>query len=135
MQDDFTDWHWGRCHMDDRVLVYLGTEGCAWASELGADGHDVWTDVSISAVRRRISRFVLHDPITVRVRGRRADGREASFEVDQRRILDDGPFYRRYLAAWSTGSGQRSIGISEFMDATRYRRPWIRPFLRLPWYR
>jgi carotenoid 1,2-hydratase len=135
MQNDFDDWHWGRYHTDHGVFVYLGTNGCAWAGELWEGYADVWRDVTIAPVERRLSRFGLLDPRRIRVQGVRRDGTNGTVDVVQRNVLDDGPFYRRYLASWTIDGTPSGFGMSEYMDASRYRQAWIRPFLRLPWLR
>lgn len=135
MQHDFEDWHWGRYHTDTGVVMYLGTEGCAWAAELGDGYQDIWRDVEIVPVGKRLSRFGLFEPARIRVQGMRANGTVGRMDVVQKRVLDDGPFYRRYLAEWMMDEHVSGFGISEYMDVSRFRKAWIRPFLRLPWLR
>lgn len=133
MQEDFRTWLWGRVHHDESGLVYLATpdatEPFAFAATLDEYGITPWTSVRIVAEERRLTMMGLRAARRVTL-----DGDGGAWTIDQHSILDDGPFYRRYLAMFANGS-VRHAGISEDMHVQRYRASWIRPFLRTPWLR
>lgn len=133
MQEDFRTWLWGRVHDGTSGMVYLATpdaaEPFAFAATLDERGITPWMRVHVTAGDRRLTMMGLRAARRVVVEG---DGGVVT--IAQQRILDDGPFYRRYLAMFASGV-TRHAGISEDMHVQRYRASWIRPFLRTPWLR
>jgi hypothetical protein len=133
MQEDFRTWLWGRVHDGTSGMVYLATpdaaEPFAFAATLDERGITPWMQVHVTAGDRRLTMMGLRAARRVVVEG---DGGVVT--IAQQRILDDGPFYRRYLAMFVNGA-TRHAGISEDMHVQRYRASWIRPFLRTPWLR
>jgi carotenoid 1,2-hydratase len=133
MQDDFDTWWWGRVHNDTSATVYLAvpdaTEPFAWAATFDAQGMHEHRDVHVVAVARRRTLMGLREATRLHL-----DAGAWSMGVDQHMVIDDGPFYRRYLATMHADA-RSAIGISEDMHVRRYRAAWIRPFLRTPWLR
>ena len=133
MQDDFRSWYWGRMLHGDRGFVYLATPDAtqpfAFAAELDADGVHCWEDVDVIPSRHRRTYMGLSAARRIDICSPRG-----TIGVEQQRMLDDGPFYRRYLAMF-VGPDGTMPGISEDMHVQRYRSSWIRPFLRTPWLR
>ena len=133
MQEDFRTWLWGRVHDGTSGMVYLATpdaaEPFAFAATLDERGITPWMQVHVTAADRRLTMMGLRAARRVVVEG---DG--GVLTIAQDRILDDGPFYRRYLAMFASGATLHT-GISEDMHVQRYRASWIRPFLRTPWLR
>ena len=124
MKDDFTDWYWGRFHADGETLIYYAmnrtgadTDYHAWLIN-EADGA-VKTASEISFADRGVNLFGLSNYHQLEIR---ADHFEAS--ITQGRLLDNGPFYRRYLAnAFIRLPGENrvvgSVGISEYIRPSR----------------
>jgi len=133
MQEDFRTWLWGRVHDGTSGMVYLATpdavEPFTYAATLDERGITPWMQVGVTAEVRRLTMMGLRAARRVVVKG---DGGVVT--IAQHRILDDGPFYRRYLAMFASGATHLA-GISEDMHVQRYRASWIRPFLRTPWLR
>ncbi|MBU3741226.1 MAG: hypothetical protein FGM24_02960 [Candidatus Kapabacteria bacterium] len=133
MQDDFRSWYWGRTLHADSGLVYLATpdatEPFVYAANVDADGIHAWEHPVVTSARHRPTYMGLNVARRISIRSN-----TELFDVQQQRVLDDGPFYRRYLAMFVGPDGPMP-GISEDMHVQRYGASWIRPFLRTPWLR
>lgn len=133
MQEDFDTWWWGRVHTDHSTIVYLATpdatEPFSWAATVDDAGMHEWTSMHVDPRAR--SRMLMGSPEATLMD---VCSPAHTMHVEQRRVLDDGPFYRRYLATFEL-DGVRATGISEHMHVQRFRAAWIRPFLRTPWLR
>ncbi|SHF67130.1 hydroxyneurosporene synthase [Fodinibius roseus] len=126
MREEFTDWYWGRCHFDYATLVYYVMNG------KGKDGpsqhqHQAWLiDPSGSKITARgnqidvsdksLSLFGLYSGRKLSMRGH--DGTE--MQVQQSRLLDNGPFYQRFLSdVFLSVPGSRVLesarGITEYI--------------------
>jgi hypothetical protein len=46
-------------------------------------------------------------------------------------LVDDGPFYLRFLVQATTRQGQRGAGVAELVAPEQVDRPWQRPFIRM----
>ncbi len=141
LQADFKDWYWGRVHGPDRTLVYLlapnAAEPFLFCGEVrqGADHVQPWTDLQIDLQARRLTMMGLRTARRIVIRGRAADGTLRTVVCDQRRIVEHGPFYQRYLSVWTLDGVPQGLGTSEYMRADRLGSAWIQPFLRLPFFR
>lgn len=133
MQEDFRSWYWGRALQPDHGFVYLATPDAstpfAYAARVDAFGVHPWHGVQVQPQRHSTTYMALRAARRVVIHGD-----EGHVDVQQRGILDDGPFYRRYLATVS-GDIPSGYAITEDMHVQRYRAAWIRPFLRTPWTR
>lgn len=133
MQEDFDTWWWGRVHTEHSTTVYLATpdatEPFSWAATFDERGMHEWTDMHVEPRAR--SRMLMGSPEAALLD---VCATARTMHVEQRRVLDDGPFYRRYLATMQL-DGVSATGISEHMHVQRFRAAWIRPFLRTPWLR
>lgn len=138
MSADFADWYWGRVHTDRRTLAYLLTRHSAdttsWFGQILDDGSvEAFTDVSVTFHRRRLSMMGLRYHQQLVLRGRDSHGSLVTVECLNHRVCEDGPFYQRYISRWRVDGTEAGYGMSEYMDVKRLAKPWIRPFLRLPW--
>ena len=141
LHGDFGDWYWGRVHAADRTLVYLATPNAAspilFCGEVG-EGASVllpWTDVRMETDRMRPSMMGLITGRRITLTGTDPRGHEARLICHNRHVVEDGPFYQRYLSDWSLDGIDLGRGTSEYMLASRLGAAWIRPFLRLPLFR
>lgn len=137
MQCDFRAWHWGRWHVDGRTFVYLAapdaTTPFVWAGWCHTDGTvAALTAPSLTIERQGVSPMGVRYPRSLVVTGMEPDGAPLAVRVRQERVLDDAPFYRRWMGQ-ATIAGAVCDGISEYMAVDRLSQAWIRPFLRLPW--
>ena len=141
LQADFGDWFWGRVHTDDRTLVYLAAPDAArpflLCGEVVDDGSSVapWSDVQIRVEQVRPSIMGLMAGRRITLTGTDPRGRTARLHCHNRHVVEDGPFYQRYLSEWSLDGADLGRGTSEYMLASRLGARWIRPFLRLPFFR
>ncbi len=140
MQADFHHWYWGRVHGANRTIVYLAAPSDAstnaWAGEVDVTGKITpWTNVVVAPSHHRPTMLGLWAPKTVKVTGTDAEGRAVTVISTHDEVVEDGPFYQRYLSRWNVNGADLGVGTSEYMNVARYKRAWIRPFLRLPWFR
>jgi len=141
LQADFGDWYWGRVHGPDATVVFLITPDAAEPFQFcgtvrqGADHVDAWTDLQVDLQRHRPTMMGLWAARTIVVRGRTADGTVHEAICHQQRIVENGPFYQRYLSHWTLDGVPQGQGTSEYMRADRLGRSWLQPFLRLPFFR
>jgi carotenoid 1,2-hydratase len=141
LQADFHDWYWGRVHADDRTLVFLAAPDARTpfvaAGEVSADGRQwrPWTNVRFHAEQTRMSMMGLVSGRRSRLVGTDADGRERVLICSHRWVVENGPFYQRYISEWSLDGRGLGRGTSEYMNAARLGSAWTWPFLRLPFFR
>lgn len=129
MHEEFTDWYWGRCHFDYATLVYyvmnrkdgqqLQRQYRAWlidppGSKIRARGNQI--DVS----DKSLSLFGLYSGRKLSIHAH--DGIE--IQVQQSHLLDNGPFYQRFLSdvfLSVPGSGvlESAHGITEYICPRR----------------
>lgn len=135
MQADHGDWYWGRVHDADRTIVYLATPGatqpCMWVGVADEQGLHSCSDARVSIGRRRFSFMGLHSGRTLTCSGLLPTGEELQISCVNSTVVENGPFYQRYLSDWTVnGIAVSNRGMSEYMDCSRYSQAWIRPFLR-----
>lgn len=135
---DFGRWLWGRVHTDEATWMYLalpdGPHPFLWLGRCTLHGLDVGTAPQLTVVGPRRTFMGLRVPRSIVVTAQFDDG-EHTIRCDNNNTVENGPFYQRYLSAWSHNGKHVGQGMSEFLDAQRLCQPWIRPFLRLPWQR
>lgn len=138
MQADHGDWYWGRVHDADRTIVYLATPGAQqpsmWLGVADANGLHWCDNVSFERHQRRISFMGLRYHRSIHCRGTLPSGGSLDVVCVNTNVVENGPFYQRYASDWTVnGTPSKQQGMSEYMDCARYRRAWIRPFLRTIW--
>lgn len=138
MPHDFRDWYWGRFHAEHHTYVFLVTrrsrDTVEWFGRIHDDGRvESFSDVRLRLRQRRYSMMGLNVHRELVLSGIDASGTLVSATCSNRRVCEDGPFYQRYLSHWSVDGNETGFGMSEYMDVRRLSKPWIRPFLRLPW--
>ena len=140
MQADFKDWYWGRVHTEQSSFVFLTTprsdDNSVFVGSVNDGGTelDLWKDVVVNYRERRPTMFGLNAARAVELKGVDNSGRSQSVLCRNRRIVENGPFYQRYISDWYVNGDFVGVGTSEYMDVRRLGKPWIRPFLRLPWF-
>lgn len=138
MQSDFHDWYWGRVHARDATYVFLATrrsvDTMLWFGRVMPDGMVVqFHDVCMDLKKPMVSMFGLFHHRRIILSGTDESGRRHEVECSNGEVCEDGPFYQRYISSWRIGNDERAFGMSEYMNVHRLSKPWIRPFLRLPW--
>lgn len=121
--EEYTEWYWGRCHFDYATLVYYVMN----RKEGQQDQYRAWLiDPSGSKIRARgdqigvsdksLSLFGLYSGRKLSMHA--PDGTEV--QVQQSHLLDNGPFYQRFLSDFFLsvpGSGvlESARGITEYL--------------------
>ncbi len=138
MQEDFRTWCWGRVHTKDRTIVYLATPDatqpfvhCGQTQE-GSRSHELHDIINASYLQQRPTLMGLMVPTVVSLVCRVG---HATHTITSKRVrvLENSPFYQRYIAEYFQDGVSLGRGIAEYMNVRRLAAPWIRPFLRLPW--
>lgn len=141
MPEEFDDWYWGRFHFDSATLVYYVM------NRKKEQQHRAWLiDNEKSNVLKRFNTISLADKgltffglNTAHKLGFKSGGTE--IQIQQSRLLDNGPFYRRYHSEAffkSTGSGQVETitGITEYIKPSRIYARLFWPFVNMRiWYK
>jgi carotenoid 1,2-hydratase len=129
-------WHWGRCWVDRRMLVYYHNvpfpgEGAPFNCGVlfEDDRPKLLTDrltIHVESQRRNWLGLQYPDRIHLRLP-------EATDEwiVERRHMVDSGPFYVRFLSGVRSGGAfaQTGHGVSETLDGVRLRRRLLRPMI------
>lgn len=128
MKSEFKDWYWGRFHFESSTLIYYvmnrrqTQQYQGWLVD-NKDGRLVekYQDIQLKDKARTI--FGLHSARKIILESERSQ-----IVIQQSALLDNGPFYQRFLsdAFLSQGSAglQKSSGISEYIFPERiYWRP------------
>lgn len=128
LPEQFETWEWGRAHFRDRTFVYYATDELDGSREARA--------LSVSESESAILQAkVVHDATATNVYRLRyasrlrvvADGREWS--VEQGRVVDNGPFYLRFLSTFRDDCGNVATGFSEVLRPAALRWRWFWPLL------
>ncbi|MGM0506959.1 MAG: hypothetical protein ACQER4_07210 [Bacteroidota bacterium] len=131
MANSFDRWHWGRFHLPEQTLIYyLMREKGRWERR-------AWLLSSDRVVELSSGSWILDDVSTnwfglASPRRLRYDDGTYSFQIDQSRQLDDGPFYQRYASRLLYRNGGvilQSEGISETILPGRIGWRWVRPLV------
>lgn len=127
-------WWWGRLALPGRDLIFYrlapdepGAAERDLVVELAADGSSrVYEDAGLQLGRMRRSTWGLRWPSSVTFPD--PDGRLVRVEVSA--LLDNGPFYQRYLLRGDC-AGQRGWGIGEKLVPDRVDTDLLRPLVRM----
>lgn len=122
LPDQFRTWEWGRAHFDDETFIYYATEehgGARNARVLLEDVRDA--RIEREDIRRNIYRLPYARTLRIES-GRR-------WTVEQSRIVDNGPFYLRFLSTFRDDRGRTAVGFSEVLRPAALRWRWFWPLL------
>lgn len=134
MRDEFTDWYWGRFHFDVGTLVYYvmnrqqAEQHRAWL--IGSDnGQIIERFQEIDLVDKGLTLFGLKTARKIGIRSGQAE-----VQIQQRTLLDNGPFYQRYLSdAYLQIPDQEVVesakGITEYIHPDRIYARIFWPFV------
>lgn len=122
MSESFKDWYWGRFHFPKYTIVYYIMNG------YDSKQHKAWL---ISRDNQELAGFFDKIDLSVLKKNRlglesyreiRLSGLLGNLEIKNSKVIDNGPFYQRYLseATFIDVSGShREIGISEYIHPKR----------------
>jgi len=121
MKESFNEWYWGRYHTVDSTLVYyLMFEKGEWQKKawlIENNGQILEMQGNVEMSNRGLSKFALQPARTLQFKG---EGTEAFLQLEN--VVDDGPFYQRYLGQMLINKGGnilRAGGISEYIYPSR----------------
>ncbi len=126
-------WWWGRLALPGRDLVFyhltpneLGAAPRDLVVELAADGSSRTLETPLEPGRIRRSSWGLRWPATATFPD--PDGRPVQVEVSS--VLDNGPFYQRYLLRGRCGADE-GYGVGENVVPDRVDSDLLRPLVRM----
>lgn len=134
MRNEFKDWYWGRFHFEDLTLVYYvmnrqqAEQHRAWLIDKENNKVlDVFEDIELQD--RQLTLFGLHT-----ARKLSLHSPTANVQIQQSKLLDNGPFYQRYLSdAFLQISGEQIAesqrGITEYIYPARIYAHIFWPFV------
>lgn len=132
MKDEFRDWYWGRFHFPDHTLIYYvmnrkeEAQHRAWLLDNNSTIVSEYQEASLSD--RNLTLFGLNPAHKIVLQHE-----QSRILVQQSRLLDNGPFYRRYLSDaflnLDGGTVQKSRGISEYIYPGRIYWKLYWPFV------
>jgi len=134
MRNEFTDWYWGRFHFDFGTLVYYvmnrqqTEQHQAWLID-SANSRIIERFDEIDSADKGLTLFGLRTARKIGLRSARAE-----VQVQQRVLLDNGPFYQRYLSDAYLQIPDRDLvesakGISEYIHPDRIYAKIFWPFV------
>lgn len=112
LQDEFRTWRWGRAHFSDHTFVYYQ-----------ADGHSIFEHEIVDEETRR-NVYLLRYPSRTRITTPRG-----TYRVEQSRIVDNGPFYLRFLSDITAPHGEQVRGFTEVLRPQALTWRWFWPLL------
>lgn len=129
------DWRWGRYAFDDHELIYY----LVWPEREDTPDIQLLLRVEpngkvVSHVRPRCELLLprrnvygLTFPRELRLLS--DDG--ADVTIRHRHVVDEGPFYLRFISEAEEAGGKRAVGVAERVVPSRVDRPWQRPFVKM----
>ena len=134
MRSEFKEWYWGRFHFDEYTLVYYmmnrqqNEQHCAWLiNRENSKVAEVFEDIEPSD--KGLTLFGLHTARKIILQSSKAE-----VHIQQSRLLDNGPFYRRYssdafLRIKHRGLVESKSGITEYIYPSRIYSSIFWPFV------
>ncbi|MEL6342614.1 MAG: hypothetical protein AAFV53_05750 [Myxococcota bacterium] len=127
-------WWWGRLAFPDREFIFYyllphekGAPPRSVSLSIDAGGDVRWAEDAAVEIRgRRWSPYGLWWPTKMRVN----DPEHRPVDVDFSAVVDDGPFYHRYLIRGRCGR-EDARGVAELVVPDRVDQDWMRPLVRM----
>ena len=127
-------WWWGRLAFPEREVIFYyllprqpDAPPRSVVLEIDAQGQTTWAeDAAITLEGRRRSPYGLWHPRRMTF----ADPRQQAISVTLEALVDDGPFYQRYLLVGRQGAVS-ARGVGELVVPDRVDQDWLRPLVRM----
>ncbi|MCW9707409.1 hypothetical protein [Fodinibius salsisoli] len=123
MKEEFTDWYWGRFHFQSVTLIYYVKNQVDGSRE-----HQAWLlDPNTNKVIENLREIELNDD-SWSIFGLRSSRKlslrfeQAQIEVQQSTVVDNGPFYQRFLS-----QAFLSIPAEDVLESAEGITEYIRP--------
>jgi len=136
---NISSWRWGRVRFDQETLVYYDIEAADGTKEAMVvsqteDGAFLHRTLAMEFSQNRSSIFGARAPRRLEI-----TGHDVSYLIEVSDLIEDGPFYQRYMVTGErrslgrreTRETDRGYGIAEFVLPTRIDMSWQRPFVRM----
>jgi carotenoid 1,2-hydratase len=133
MDDSFTDWYWGRFHLEGFTFIYYimqrqdATQKNAWL--IDKTGNAELFDKKCSLEYETLNLFGLKSSRKIII-----EGEFASCLIQQDTILDNGPFYQRFRSRIIMNRGEsilQGMGISEYIHPPRIKSRIFWPLVNM----
>jgi carotenoid 1,2-hydratase len=133
MDESFLDWYWGRFHFMNSTFVYYimrkhgGNQYQAWL--MNNDGTCISINKNIELEDNSLNTFGLLSSRKILV-----EGNGFNCLIQQERIIDNGPFYQRFMSTivMKTGDGvEQSSGITEYIHPGRIKNRIFWPLVNM----
>jgi carotenoid 1,2-hydratase len=129
-EQGISSWRWGRVAFPEGTLVFYdvaaeGGESETLAFVEGEQGR-VSDGFQVSFRRYRRGKYGVSCPRAVEI-----EGGGCRYNVELRHLVDDGPFYQRFLLSGVDSRGHVGSGVGECVLPSRVDVPWQRPFVRM----
>ena len=108
LQRQFRHWRWGRAHFRDETFVFYEADGVSPFEQPIRDQQHARNVYML----RYAEKFTAGD-----------------FLVNQKRIVDNGPFYLRFLSEFTNPAGETVTGFSEVLRPAALDWKWFWPLL------
>lgn len=130
LQAQFRSWEWGRVHFAESTFIYYRAEGndgnvATYAIRIDSSGEVRTEGAAFSTAERSRNIYRVDYPLRFVV----SSDSGSVVRVHQRRIIDNGPFYLRFLSDFELESGERATGFSEIMRPRALGWRWFWPLL------
>lgn len=133
-QQSIESWCWGRVGFEDETLVFydIQMEDDSVRRHLFRQGGPSRRDLmrlsvdSFHSSDFRRSTYGVRSPRTFTI-----DTPLGDYRVSAVGLVDDSPFYQRFLLTGTRPDGEEGYGVSEVVVPARLDRPWQRPFVRM----
>lgn len=133
MKESFTEWYWGRYHLENQVLVYyLMNINGKWDKQawLISDFGEVHPFTKKAELKNKgLSIFGLDSARSIEF-----NGSEQQLFIQKDKILDNGPFYQRFeggLLFNNEGAIEQGRGISEYIYPSRIYNKFFWPIVNM----
>jgi carotenoid 1,2-hydratase len=134
MHSAITDWHWARL-LGNHNMAFLAVKyRSGWLAHFVSQGslQACQTEqASFELLNKGISSMGLRPHRRIIVYPAHC-GDVTMVDIHHKVVVENGPFYQRYISAWYANGKYLGMGTSEYLAAMRMKQAWIRPFLRLP---
>jgi len=128
-QNQFSQWEWGRAAFGDRTIIYYGStghDGKLSADLVAADDSSPVLAAPATLDRNDSRRNIYGLRYASRLEVRSSAG---AISVHQKRVVDNGPFYMRFLSSFEDARGERATGFSEVFRPRALGWRWFWPLL------
>ena len=123
MREEFSDWYWGRFHFSTATLVYYimnrkkTQQHCAWLIDTQSNIAERFDTIHLSDTGRSL--FGLSTAHKIHIQSEHTE-----IQIQQSNLLDNGPFYRRFLSEGLLQLDDQAIpeparGITEYIRPDR----------------